>query len=161
MRLLRPVAVALVLLLVSAASAHADATLFVGSTRQPSGRVLKGFALGAGILVVGVEGEFASTNEDTSAGAPSVTTGMGNVLVQTPIPLAGLQFYATTGAGVYRERLGTTHQETNVGVNTGGGVKISLFGPLKVRVDYRVFRLQGSPIHKTPQRVYVGLNLGF
>ena len=84
-----------------------------------------------------------------------------DLLVQTPIPLAGLQFYATTGAGVYRERLGTTHQETNVGVNTGGGVKISLFGPLKVRVDYRVFRLQGSPIHKTPQRVYVGLNLGF
>ena len=48
-----------------------------------------------------------------------------------------------------------------MGVSTGGGVKLSLFGPLKVRVDYRVFRLQGSPIHKTPQRVYVGLNLGF
>ena len=86
---------------------------------------------------------------------------MGNVLVQTPIPLAGLQFYATTGAGIYRERLGTTHRETNVAANTGGGVKISLLGPVKVRVDYRVFRLSGAPIHRTPQRVYVGLNLGF
>ena len=83
------------------------------------------------------------------------------VLALANIAVAGLQFYATTGGGIYRERLGTTHQETNVAANTGGGVKISLLGPVKVRIDYRVFRLSGAPIHRTPQRVYVGLNLGF
>ena len=53
---------------------------------------------------------------------------MGNVLIQTPFPIFGLQPYFTTGAGVYRESLGG-FSETNFGVNTGGGVKISLIGP--------------------------------
>ena len=30
-------------------------------------------------------------------------------------------------------------------MNTGGGVKITLLGPLRVRVDYRVFTLRGEP----------------
>ena len=38
--------------------------------------------------------------------APSLRTGMGNVLLQTPFPIAGMQFYVTLGAGGYRERLG-------------------------------------------------------
>ncbi len=85
---------------------------------------------------------------------------MGNGLLQTPIPIAGLQFYATAGGGVYRERLATL-SETNVGVNVGGGVKMSLLGPLRLRVDYRVFTLRGSPLHGNTQRIYAGLNLKF
>ena len=30
-------------------------------------------------------------------------------------------------------------------MNNGGGVKIKLAGPLRVRLDYRVFTLRGSP----------------
>ena len=45
--------------------------------------------------------------------------------------------------------------------DTGGGVKISLIGPVRARVDYRVFSLLGSPIEDTVQRLYVGLNLKF
>jgi hypothetical protein len=85
---------------------------------------------------------------------------MGNVLLQTPIAIMGLQPYFTTGGGGYRETLGT-RQETMVGVNTGGGVKISLIGPLRVRVDYRVFKLQGDPLHDVVNRFYVGANLKF
>ena len=38
---------------------------------------------------------------------------------------------------------------------------MSLFGPLRLRLDYRVFTLQGSPRHSKPQRFYAGLNLKF
>ena len=151
----------LVLLALSSRPAFADATLFIGLTATPSNRVTKGFAIGAGLLIVGVEFEWASIAEDTFKAAPVLKTGMGNVLLQTPIPLAGMQFYVTSGAGGYRERLGTTHKETNIGFNTGGGVKVSLLGPLKARLDYRVIKLRGNPLYSKVHRVYAGINLGF
>ena len=43
----------------------------------------------------------------------------------------------------------------------GGGAKIRLVGPLRVRLDYRVFKLQGSPLYETYHRFYVGANLRF
>jgi len=85
---------------------------------------------------------------------------MGNVILQTPGALAGVQPYFTTGAGGYNEELGT-RSETNFGTNVGGGAKVSLFGPLRVRVDYRAFRLQGEPLHDVVHRLYVGANLKF
>jgi opacity protein-like surface antigen len=84
---------------------------------------------------------------------------MANGLLQT-LPLGRLQFYGTAGAGVYRETL-REESETNVGINLGGGVKITLLGPLRLRLDYRVFTLRGEPRHSKPQRFYVGLNLKF
>jgi hypothetical protein len=146
--------------LLVATPALADATLFLGSTMTPANRPARGFAVGMGLLVVGFEFEFADASEAIDESAPSLRTGMGNVYVQTPIPIAGLQFYATTGGGLYRERL-AAHQETHVGLNTGGGVKVSLLGPLKARLDYRVFNLRGAPLHSTVHRVYAGLNLAF
>jgi hypothetical protein len=86
---------------------------------------------------------------------------MGNLLIQTPFPILGLQPYFTTGGGVYRESLGNLSSETNFGINNGGGVKISLIGPVRARVDYRVFTLRGSPLEDVVQRLYVGLNLKF
>ena len=86
---------------------------------------------------------------------------MGNILFQTPVPVFGLQPYFTTGAGVYRESLRDFGSETNFGINNGGGVKISLIGPVRARVDYRVFTLRGSPREDVVQRLYVGLNLNF
>ena len=140
--------------------AFADATVFLGSTTTPANRTVKGLALGVGLLVVGFEFEFSDTTETLEEGAPSLRTGMGNVLLQTPIPVAGMQFYFTTGGGVYRETL-DTRQETHVGVNTGGGVKLTLIGPIRARVDYRVFKLRGEPLFSTVHRVYAGLNLAF
>jgi len=151
----------MVLLLMAAARpARADATLFVGGI-TPSTHTTKGFAIGATFLIVGVEFEYASAGEDAFKGVPSLRTGMGNVYVQTPIPIVGLQFYATTGTGGYREKLEPSHQETNIGFNTGGGVKIELLGPVKARLDYRAFKLLGSPLHSTVQRFYAGVNLAF
>jgi hypothetical protein len=111
------------------------------------------------LLVVGFEFEYASTSEDTLALAPSLKTMSGNVSAQT-FGLPGFQLYVTTGLGGYRERLGSA-QETNVVFNNGGGVKINLAGPLRARVDYRIFNLRGSPQHSTVHRLYAGLNLAF
>ena len=161
MRVSRLLPAVLVLVALSCSPVFADATLFIGSTLTPSHRTAKGFSIGAGLLIVGVEFEYASTVEDSVKGAPSLRTSMGNFLLQTPVPLAGMQFYWTTGAGGYRERLGDTRQETNIAFNTGGGAKISLIGPLKVRLDYRVIKLRGNPLSSTLHRVYAGVNLGF
>jgi len=148
------------LVLSTASNAWADATLFVGTATAPSNRTTRGFAIGAGLLIVAFEFEYGDTVEDQVDAAPSLRTGMGNLLIQTPFAIAGFQPYFTTGAGVYRESLGGL-SETNFGLNNGGGVKISLVGPLRARIDYRVFSLRGSPIEDTVQRLYVGLNLKF
>ena len=148
------------MLVVTASPAFADATAFLGSTATPANRQVKGFAVGIGLLVLGFEFEFARTSETPAEAAPSLTTGMGNVLLQTPVPVAGIQFYLTSGAGAYRERLGT-REETHIGLNAGGGAKISLMGPIRARLDYRVFRLRGEPLHQVVQRIYAGVNIGF
>ncbi len=141
-------------------TAAADATAFLGATTTPSNRTARGFAVGFGLLIVGFEFEYCSTTQDPLSGAPSLRTGSFNGMLQTPFEIAHLQFYATAGGGVYREVLGNAG-ETNVAVNTGGGVKITLFGPIRARIDYRVFKLSGSPLFSHPQRIYVGLNLKF
>lgn len=148
-------------LLASAASpAFADATAFIGASPTPANRPVTGFAIGAGLLIVAFEFEYASTTEELADAAPALRTGMGNILFQTPFPIFGVQPYFTTGGGAYRETLGDV-QETHFGVNTGGGVKVSLLGPLRARFDYRVFNLRGSPIHSTVHRMYAGVNLRF
>ncbi len=159
MRLVR-LALVTVLLLGLAAPAAADATLFIGTTTSPANRQARGFALGMGLLIVAFEFEYASTSEELADAAPGLRTGSGNVLLQTPFAIMGFQPYLTTGGGVYRETLDTL-QETNIALNTGGGVKISLLGPVRARVDYRVFRLRGEPLHDVVHRVYAGLNVAF
>ena len=145
--------------LVHAAPAHADATLFLGITPTPENRATRGFAVGLGLLVVGFEFEYANTVEDLAEAGPALTTGMGNVLLQTP-GIGGVQLYATAGGGLYKEQL-AGRSETSVGLNTGGGIKVRLAGPLRIRLDYRAFRLQGDPLYKTYQRFYAGANLAF
>ena len=61
---------------------------------------------------------------------------------------------------LFHETLGS-ESETNVGLNTGGGVKVTLVGPVRVRVDYRVFKLGGGALNSPAHRVYAGLTLAF
>jgi opacity protein-like surface antigen len=151
---------ALIVLVAWPRDAAADATAFLGFTTTPTNRSARGFAVGFGLLIVGFEFEYSATTEDPPSGAPSLRAGSFNGLLQTPFEIARMQFYATAGGGVYREVLGTA-SETNVAVNTGGGVKITLAGPIRLRIDYRVFKLSGSPLYSHPQRLYAGLNLKF
>lgn len=148
---------ALLGVLACARPAMADGTAFLGLSPTPDARQARGAALGISLLVVGFEFEYSQTAADLVNHTPSLTTGMLNGLVQTPTKT---QLYLTAGGGFYRERLGTAG-ETNVGTNIGGGIKIALAGPIRLRLDYRVFNLRGSPAYKNPQRLYGGLNLAF
>ena len=157
---LRHLAAAGLLVLTTAAPARADLTAFIGANMTPANRQVRGGAIGMGLLIIGFEAEFAFTPDDPEAAAPSMKTGMGNVILQTPVALFGLQPYFTTGGGLYRETLGA-HRNTGVGLNTGGGVKVNLAGPLRLRVDYRIFKLGSDALNSPAHRIYAGLNLKF
>ncbi len=157
---MRLAVVALALIAGVPSIAHADATAFLGRNTAGDDRsVTRGFAAGVSMLVVGFEFEYANSKEDLTTSTPALRTTSGNVFAQT-FGLPGFQLYATTGAGIYREKLGSD-QETGFLLNNGGGVKINIAGPLRVRVDYRVFTLRGSPRHTNIQRIYAGANLSF
>lgn len=151
------IALALTFLAASATPARADVTAFLGMSPTPENHFLRGFSAGVSLLVVGFEFEYANLSEDQVEQLPGLKTYSGNVLVQTP---TSTQLYATIGGGGYQEALANT-KETHVGINLGGGIKIPLAGPIRVRLDYRIFRLQGTPIHSTYQRFYVGGNFAF
>lgn len=144
---------------IAPATAAADVTAFLGWTNKPANRVGTGLSVGLKLLVVGIEVEYATINEKSKDNAPQLRTGMVNALVQTPT--SGAQLYGTVGAGVYREKFVGGPQETNTGINLGGGLKLGLVGPVKMRIDYRLFKLRGDAVHKTVHRVYAGLNAGF
>jgi hypothetical protein len=140
--------------------ASADATAFIGRNSGGDDRsVIRGFSLGASLLILGFEFEYANSSEDDSTNRPSLRTTAGNVSVQT-FGLPGFQLYATTGGGYYRERL-RSDEETGLLLDSGGGIKINIAGPVRVRIDYRVFTLRGNPRHTNIQRIYAGVNLAF
>jgi hypothetical protein len=150
-------ALTLTVLLATPVAAYADVTAFLGATLTPSSRSARGVAVGISLLVVGFEFEYASTAEDPLEDGPSLKTGMLNGLVQTP---TRTQLYLTAGGGFFRERL-NDEGETSFGTNVGGGIKMGLAGPLRLRVDYRIFNLRGNARYKNPQRFYVGANFSF
>lgn len=154
----------LLLVLLSAVLAKpvfADATVFVGPNQTPTNRPTSGVSLGLSLLIIGFEFEYASTREDRLTKAPALKTSMFNMLIQTPFSsLAGLQFYATAGGGLYREQ-SVENLTTGIGSNLGGGVKVPLTGPFRLRLDYRLFSLKGPTLYPRPQRIYAGLNLSF
>jgi hypothetical protein len=138
--------------------AFADLTAFFGASPTPATRSARGVAIGIGLLVVGFEFEYGKLTQDDAKGAPGLTTGVGNLMVMTPS--FKVQLYGTTGGGVYHE-IYRTRGTTSLTTNIGGGVKIALAGPIRLRLDYRVFHLNGDPLFKSVQRFYGGLSLSF
>lgn len=160
MRKLLRIVLAAGALLAFAVPANADATLFIGATMTPDTHQARGFALGAGLLILAFEGEYSNSPEDADSGSPGLRLFSGNGLLQTPFPIVGVQPYFTIGGGVYRETQ-STRTDTGFASNLGGGVKISLAGPLRLRLDYRVFRLGSDALYSPSHRFYAGLNLRF
>jgi hypothetical protein len=156
----RAITLAGLMCLLMSAQARADVTGFIGVNTTPANRQVSGFAAGLGLLIVGFEFEYSDTTNNPAAGAPSLKVGSGNVLLQTPVAFFGVQPYVTTGIGVYSETLGSQN-DMGLAYNAGGGVKISLAGPLRLRVDYRVFTLGSGALYSPAHRVYAGINLKF
>ena len=150
----------MLILIAAARPALADATAFIGSAPAPEGGSVRGAALAISLSVVGFEFEYSETRPDSAGGGIMTRSGMLNVLVETPGRAGGVRFYATFGGGVYHERPGSA-ETTNAGGNAGGGVKIPLLGPFRLRLDYRAFRLRGSARRGPSQRFYAGVNLRF
>ena len=146
------------LLLAVPASAAADVTAFFGAGHKPKTRAAKGVAVGITLIMVGFEVEYSDISEKDADGAPRLRTGTINALVQTPT--SGAQLYATAGVGAYRENY-RDRQVSSTAINIGGGLKLGLLGPLKMRVDYRLFKLRGDALYTTVHRVYAGLNTSF
>ena len=151
-------AVLVMMMILAAMPASADITAFIGANTTPANRQVRGAAVGAGLLVVAFEFEYADTTDDPAVMAPSLKMGSGNLLLQTPVAFFGVQPYFTTGGGLYSETT-PTHNDKGIALNTGGGVKISLAGPLRLRVDYRVIRLGSGALYSPAHRIYAGLNL--
>ena len=160
MVLRRALGLAILLTALGSTPASADITGFIGTNTTPENRRVTGLAVGGGLLIVGFEFEYGSSPESPEDLAPSLRTGMGNVLLQTPFAIFGFQPYFTTGGGVYHESLDARSQ-TGFGLNTGGGVKISLAGPVRLRLDYRIFNLGDEAFETPAHRFYAGLNLKF
>jgi hypothetical protein len=148
----------------TARPASADITAFLGFTPTTTSRGARGLAIGGGVMFFGFEFEYASISEATEIGrdglpAPALKTGTVNLLLQT-LPIAGVQIYGTGGGGYASEsRLGVSNG--HFVSDLGAGVKVRVFGPLRLRVDYRVFRLRGTPLVDTYHRFYAGANLSF
>jgi opacity protein-like surface antigen len=156
----RALLLAALILAAGAVPARADLTVFAGLQNAPAVRPSTGIGLGFGLLLVGWEVEIARVTQETENLAPSIASGTASVYVQNPIPISGVQVYAIAGAGLYRERLADVYEQNDVHVALGGGAKIQLIGPLKLRLDYRFFKLRDSR-SENPQRVYAGLTLSF
>ena len=101
----RALAAAFVAIVLFPSAAAADITAFLGANPTPSNRMVRGFAGGFSLLVVGFEFEYAHTSDELEDAAPSLRTFMFNGLLQTPGDLGGFQLYGTAGGGVYRDRL--------------------------------------------------------
>lgn len=160
-RTLAPVIALTILFLASTAvPARADITAFLGLSPTPQRHTVKGFAGGLSLIVVGFEFEFSHLGEDPLDALPGLKTYSANIFVQTPVEVKGTQFYATAGGSGYRENL-AARQESHVGINLGGGLKVRVLGPVRLRLDYRVFQLRGAPLYSTYQRFYAGANIAF
>jgi hypothetical protein len=115
---------------------------------------------------VSLEFEYSRSRGDTVSGPPAIATLAGNILVQRQ--RSRFQYYGTFGVGLYaplpdlsRRRGGGVHQtsEPDSARNIGGGAKVTLVGPLKLRMDYRAFFLAGRESNQ--HRFYVGIVAGF
>ena len=156
-------------LVASAVPAQADAAAFVGAMTAGSPRPAFGVSFGRCPSVFGFEIEYAGTLGAATSTSSSAGGINANIMVQSRSPIHGLQFYGIGGFGLYGETFGSGVGSGEIlAGDIGGGAKIGLAGPLKLRLDYRVFLLGDAPdaargvvVHQHPQRFSVGLSLAF
>ena len=160
MRPLRAMGIALVLLSI-AAPARADITAFIGANTTPDNRQVRGGALGFGLLIVGFEGEYAFTpGRSARGGAVAQDRDGQRRCCRRRCRSSASSRISRPAAGSIRRRSGS-HSETGFALNTGGGVKVTLAGPIRLRVDYRIFKLGSGALYSPAHRIYAGLNLKF
>ena len=151
-----------------AAPASADGTLLFGLQTTSSPHPTVGVAWGHWPGTVGFELEYAGSLGKATATTPSAGTITANALVRTPWRIHGCRVYALGGFGMYGESGGGRGSGEVGATDLGAGTAIPLGGPLKLRLDYRVYMLgrapdasPGSPISRHPQRLSAAFSLAF
>jgi hypothetical protein len=141
-----------------------NASIFTGIVPTPAVRPTMGFAVGGGVAPTGFELELARSGSRLSKGAPSLNTYMVNFFGSFPVPVERLRIYAIGGIGIWNEQFEAGHGAGEFGKNLGVGALYEIAGPLKARLDYRVYFLNDSqdahPVYPHPQRLTVGLCFG-
>jgi hypothetical protein len=144
--------------------AHADATVLVGLATPSAPHPTIAVSWGVARRMVGFEIEYASATRTTGT-TPSVGTIGVNLLVQLPEAVNGIRWYATGGLGIHAQSWngGGTYGSSR---SIGGGAKVPLAGPLKVRLDYRFFFFSAEeherpPLYFHSHRISGGLTLEF
>ena len=110
----------------------------------PENRTALGFSGGIGLLIVGFEFEYANMTEDDRTRSQGCGPGPATCFCRRRSISGGVSSMGPPAAVPINEEL-RDQSETNAAANFGGGAKINLVGPLRLRLDYRVFKLQGSP----------------
>jgi hypothetical protein len=165
-RLLTRAAWLVALVLIDPVSARADATVLVGLTSVDDPRPSYAFSFGYRPSAVGFEIEYVSTMPgDYSAGGI-----FASVIVQ-PVTISKVQIFTVGGVGVWGEGFeGGKRTGVLTAGNIGGGALVPLSGPLRLRLDYRLFLLGEvskeevgaiAPGTKHPQRIAVGIHVVF
>lgn len=149
------------------ASAAADqgATFLLGMYSPSAPHPAVGFAWRLGGPRGSLEVEYAGTLGRKSGTAPRAASATLNLLIRTPLQVRRAHMYAIAGIGLYGESSGESGSGELSPVVLGVGTKLSLSGPVALRIDYRVFvvrREAGDPRVGTmvPQRLSVGLTFG-
>jgi len=165
-RLLSGAAWLVALVLMTPLSARADATVLVGLTSVDALRPSFGWSFSYRPSAVGVEVEYLSTVPgDYSAG------GIFGSVIVVPGTISNVQIFVLGGVGVWGEGFdGGKRTGVLSAANVGGGVLVGLGGPVRLRLDYRLFRLGEvaeaevgaiAPSRKHPQRIAAGLYFDF
>lgn len=164
---IRIVLIGALIVAVPSGARAADAAVLLGLMTLNGPRPAIGVAIGHAPSVAGFEIEYLATLGRGSADQ-SVAGGIfGNLIVQ-PVMIGNLQPFAIVGLGIWGE---TFADGAGTGVSgakdIGGGIKVRLADPLKLRLDYRLF-LVGSapdasrlPSTTRPQRISAGLHVVF
>jgi opacity protein-like surface antigen len=147
------------MLLSAPTAARADITAFLGAYLTTPRQSVRGVSVGFKILVAGVEFEAVRAPEEVEAKQPEIQEGSASVLVETPT--GRVKLYGLLGAGLYRMLVAGVAGDTNSSLHIGGGVKITLAGPIGLRLDYRLIKLNGLVEDDTRQRVYAGVRIDF
>jgi hypothetical protein len=141
-------------------------TAFGGVAWAPGPHPASGIAVGVkprDRTPLGLEFEYARSRRDPASGVPGIVTVAGNFVIQPALKWSRVRVYATLGVGGYVLLRDHGSSEANDARNFGGGVKMTIAGPFKLRMDYRRFLLAriGGEYHSNEHRLYLGIVAGF
>ncbi len=152
-----------VMLLMAAAPAYADGTIFLGVNSTPNPVV--GISGGQTRGRTGWELEYAATRFRATASRPSLYTVTGNFLVYGTENERNIRPFGLVGFGAYGESRADGRGAHDMTYGLGGGARWRLAGAAGLRFDYRLFFLKGPadqrPSSSVSHRLAVGLNLAF